>query len=106
MVAISYAYETTSRGRVSAHEEAAILARLRATIHPTSRERLHSPAPATAARNASLPSWRYRGFESFPAMFFGAQNGTNTTFQPLEPASNLELITKHQLAGYGSTRSV
>ena len=50
---------------------------------------------------ATVPSWRYRGYDSFPALFFGAQNGTNTTDIALEPASNLEWITRHQLAGYG-----
>lgn len=49
---------------------------------------------------ASLPAWRYRGYENFPSLFFGAQNGSRT-MDPLEPASNLEWITKHQLAGYG-----
>ena len=48
-----------------------------------------------------VPSWPYRGYERFPALFFGAQNGSNTTMVPVEPASNLEWITKHQLAGYG-----
>jgi hypothetical protein len=59
-----------------------------------------------ACLGAAVPSWRYRGYESFPAMFFGAQNGTNTTLDPLEPDSNLAWITKHQLAGYGWQHAV
>lgn len=54
-----------------------------------------------AASGLANPAWRYRGFVTFPALFFGAQNGTNTTFTPLEPPGNLNLITKHQLAGFG-----
>ena len=58
-------------------------------------------AAAAALSAPTVPGWKYRGYEAFPALFFGAQNSSNTTMDPLEPTSNLEWITKHQLAGYG-----
>lgn len=41
------------------------------------------------------PPWPYRGFDRFPAHYFGA-NGSG-----LESAARLELVAKHQFAGYG-----
>ena len=75
------------------HNSAADIARDRV-------EATNSGLPGTHAP-ATIPSWRYRGYEKFPSLFFGAQNGSQTTRDPLEPAAHLEWITKHQLAGYG-----
>jgi hypothetical protein len=42
-----------------------------------------------------LPPWQYRGFESFPAFFFGAnQSGP-------EPRTELSLVARHHFAGWG-----
>lgn len=46
---------------------------------------------------AAIPPWRYGGYDRFPSLFFGARNGSN----PIEPDTNLEWITKHQLVGFG-----
>ena len=52
-----------------------------------------SDAPSAApAPPSPLPPWRYNGYTRFPAMFFGAQNGTNTTYDALEPARS-HLVT-------------
>lgn len=42
-----------------------------------------------------FPSWDYKGFDRFPAMYFGA-NETG-----MEDSDELNLISKHQLSGWG-----
>ena len=70
-----------------------------ATVRAVAPRSGHSASAVHSSDGALLPGWNYSGYGSFPALFFGAQNGTNTTLDPLEPTSNLEWITKHQLAG-------
>ena len=39
----------------------------------------HIAAQRFKTDDRSVPAWPYRGYEAFPALFFGAQNGTATT---------------------------
>lgn len=87
--------ENSNYGMVhSDDDEYAVLTAMYADVN-RKVSRIHKTPPP------SFPAWRYQGYDRFPALFFGAQNGSNTTMDPLEPASKLEWITKHQLAGYG-----
>lgn len=51
--------------------------------------------PPLPAHTGAPPPWPYKGYASFPAHFFGA----NETGQ--EPESELALIAKHQFVGWG-----
>ena len=50
---------------------------------------------ASAAPPAAVPGWKYHGFTSFPAAYFGA----NMTGPP--NATELAFVARHQLAGFG-----
>ena len=52
------------------------------------------PPPPITKYHGPLPPWDYKGYESFPSFYFGA-NQTG----PIQPMFELELIAKHQFAG-------
>jgi hypothetical protein len=61
---------------------------------------LTSAAPSPAAYTGPTPPWQYRGYESFPAFFFGA-NASGP-----ENANQTAMVAKFQFAGWGWQQSV
>ena len=58
-------------------------------------------ALGAAAREVEFP-WPYKGFESFPACWFGANpTGSPAPGTDAEPNTTMAIMARHQLVGWG-----
>ena len=66
---------------------------------PTSHNPVTPSAPST--RQVDIP-WPYKGFESFPACWFGADpTGSPAPGTDAEPNTTMAIMARHQLVGWG-----
>ena len=58
-------------------------------------------ATAAAPRAVEIP-WEYKGFQSFPACWFGANpTGSPAPGTDAEPNTTMAIMARHQLVGWG-----